>query len=319
MRNAVSERVAECGRESGLLALSGAGPVALYLFTLAPGSQRTMRKSLDMVADIALTGANANNFDWCSLDYSRVVRIRAQLAARYAPATCNKCLAAIRGVLRQAVLSEQFSQSEYAKCAAVRAVRGLATSGGRCISQNELNSMMLACIRGSALGARDAAMIALLYGCGLRRSELVGLRLDDYDQSDRSLSVLGKGQKLRVVFVSSMVLPLLERWLQIRGWASGPLFLRITQVDRVVLKRLSSQAVYRLTARVARIAGVARPSPHDFRRSFVSDLLDRGADLSSVQKLAGHADANTTCRYDRRTDAAQRRAVELLHFGAIEE
>lgn len=317
MRIAISGRVAACHPVCDSPATSQDDLIALYLLTLAPSSRRTMRRSLDVVADIALPGAKASTFEWGGLSYQTVVRVRAALASRYAPATANKCLAAMRGVLRQAMLSERLTRTEYEKCISIRAVRGSATSAGRCIPAAELRSMMLASARCSAFGARDEAMIALLYGCGLRRSELVELDLADYDHGARALNVMGKGQKQRVVFVNSMVVSALARWLEIRGQTPGPFFVRITQAGRLQNKVLSAQAVYRLTARVARVARVTRPSPHDFRRSFVSDLLDRGADLSVVQKLVGHASPVTTCRYDRRAESAQRRAVELLCVSSL--
>lgn len=273
-----------------------------------------MLQSLDVAAEIAGPGTTAATFRWSTLDYANVVRIRAGLAGRYSPATANKCLSALRGVLRQAMLLDQMAPSEFAKCVSISAVRGSARSAGRCIPATDVNAIMKACADPTAFGLRDAGMVALLYGCGLRRSEIVGLSLEDYDRGRRTLNVVGKGRKQRTLYVNSTAFNALERWLGARGREPGPLFVRVTQSGRVTSKPLSSQAVYRLTARVARSAGVGRPSPHDFRRTFVSVLLDRGADLSVVQQLVGHASPATTVRYDRRGERALRRAVGLLQF-----
>lgn len=308
---ALSERVAHPG-ERNYDGRRSDELVELYLQTLAPGSRRTMRQSLDAVAGSATLGATASTFRWTRLDYPDVVQIRSTLAARYAPATVNKCLAAVRGVLRQALLMDQVTQAQYAKCVAIRGVGGSATGAGRYVSAFEMNAIMKVGAEPTVLGLRDSAMVALLYHCGLRRSELVGLNLHDYDRGNETLNVAGKGHKLRAVYLNSMASMTLQRWLQVRGREPGRLFLRITQSGHVTRKELSSQAVYRLTARVARTTGVERPSPHDFRRTFVSALLDRGADLSVVQKLVGHASPTTTARYDRRGEPAMRRAVDLL-------
>lgn len=77
--------------------------------------------------------------------------------------------------------------------------------------------------------------------------------------------------------------------------------------------RLSDQGVLRMVAKRAKEAGIKSFSPHDLRRSFISDLIDGGADLVVVQQFAGHASVTTTARYDRRPEAAKRRAVGLVH------
>ena len=87
----------------------------------------------------------------------------------------------------------------------------------------------------------------------------------------------------------------------------------MTKGGKLRPRRLSAQAMLYVTRRRGRGAGVERFSPHDLRRSFISDLLDAGADLSTVQKLAGHAQVQTTARYDRRGETAKQQAADLLH------
>jgi site-specific recombinase XerD len=76
---------------------------------------------------------------------------------------------------------------------------------------------------------------------------------------------------------------------------------------------MTDQSVLSILDRISRRAKVRPFSPHDLRRSFISDLLDRGADIATVQRMAGHANVQTTARYDRRGEEAERKAAELLH------
>jgi len=101
--------------------------------------------------------------------------------------------------------------------------------------------------------------------------------------------------------------------LAVRGNAPGPLFLPINKSGKVDVRRMTPQAVWNLLQKRAAKAGVREFSPHDLRRTFVSDLLDAGADIATVAKMAGHANVQTTARYDRRPEDAKRKAASLLH------
>ena len=101
-------------------------------------------------------------------------------------------------------------------------------------------------------------------------------------------------------------------WLGHRGDEAAPLFMPIDKSGALQPQRLGDHAVYMALRKRAHEAGVAEFSPHDLRRTFVSHLLGRGADLSTVQRLAGHAQISTTARYDRRGEEAKRKASELL-------
>jgi integrase len=157
----------------------------------------------------------------------------------------------------------------------------------------------------------------VLYACGLRRAEVVGLDVGDFDSDSGKLTVRsGKGRKARIVYVTNGALAALNNWLAVRGAASDtPLFLGVNKAGRIDYeRRLSTQAIYHILKTRAAQAGVKEFSPHDFRRTFAGDMLDRGADISTVARLMGHASVTTTARYDRRDEETKKKAAGLLHF-----
>jgi site-specific recombinase XerD len=295
-------------------------PAAVYLSRLAPGSRRTMRQALDICAGIITDGRDdARSLRWQDLRYQHTQAIRTDLAARYAPATANKMLAALRGVLREAWRLGLVPAEEYHRAADLAGIRGTRPLRGRALSAGELAALFGACARDKRPnGRRDAALLALCYGAGIRRSEATGVDLAHYDRTTGALRIRGKGNKVRDVFLPPSAQQAVAAWLTVRGDEDGPLFYAVDQAGRVRSGRITPQVVAQALAKRAREAALSNScSPHDLRRTFVSDLLDLGADLATVQKMAGHANVQTTARYDRRGEVAQQQAAHRLHVPYI--
>jgi site-specific recombinase XerD len=98
-----------------------------------------------------------------------------------------------------------------------------------------------------------------------------------------------------------------------RGDVEGPILMPVLKSGRIVHRRMTDQAVLAVMLKRVRQARVKHLSPHDLRRSFVSDLLDAGPDISTVQKMTGHANVTTTTHYDRRGEITKQKATELQH------
>lgn len=290
-------------------------PAFVYLAGLnAATGRRTMHQALRVIVSLLSPAASdIFTFPWHQLRFQHTQALRTLLAERYAPATANKTLAALRGTLKAARRLGLMSADDYYQAVDIPPVRGQTLAAGRSITKGELAALIDACNDGTVAGTRDAAIIALLYACGLRRAELVQLTTDDYDRNAATLRVRGKGNKWRLVPVASGAVRALDAWIALRGDAPGVLFYSILKGGHITNRGLTTQAVYNILKQRAEMAKVPTLSPHDLRRSFVSDLLDAGADIAVVQRLAGHAQVTTTARYDRRPAAAMRKAVDLLH------
>jgi site-specific recombinase XerD len=296
---------------------ASAGPVERYLGDLSsPASRRTMRQALDLVARHLSDGElDAAAFPWHTLDHPDTAAARAHVAERYAPTTARKVVAALRGVLKRCWRLGQMSTDSYFRAVDLEPIRGSRLPPGRAISRAELRALLEVCADDlTPRGARDAAMVAVLYGAGLRRQEAAALELAAVNLDERVVEVTGKGNRQRRVPLPAGAAEILAGWIQRRGPAPGALFLAVNRAGALVGHPLTGQAVYQMIVRRARAAGVAYLSPHDLRRSFVSDLLDAGADLAVVQRMVGHSEVKTTARYDRRGDKATRGAAELIHI-----
>ncbi len=289
-------------------------PCAVYLAGLAPSGRAAMLSKLRRVAAL-LGGEDPLSLPWQQLRYQHVAAIRARLIEDgLAPSTVNATLCAVRGIARAAFNLELMGAEDYQRIRQVKGVRGERLPAGRALSAGELAGLLGACANDPThAGARDAAIIALLYGAGLRRTEVAGLDREHYTSETGELRVTGKGSKERMLYITNGAAEALADWVAIRGEDPGPLFCPVNKGGRILRRRMSGQAIYDMLRKRAAEAGVRDFSPHDMRRTFISDLLDAGADISTVQRLAGHASVTTTQRYDRRGEEAKRRAVGLLH------
>lgn len=292
-------------------------PAEVYLQQLRPRSQKTMRRALNQIAFILTGGVcDALSLDWGKLRYQHTAAVRVVLREKFAPSTVNQMLCALRRVLKEAKKLKLISTVDYTEAVDLDSLPENRELQGRALTKREIAALIKVCLEDkSRTGIRDLALMAILLGTGLRRSEVVALNLPDYDPTTGALQVIGgKGGKNRTVYVPTSAKKYLEKWLKVRGVRNGPLLYPVSRGKRVVRRRMTDQAVLYILQKRASEAGVKSCSPHDCRRTFISDLLDAGVDLVTVSHLAGHSSPLTTARYDRRGEDAKRRAVELLNF-----
>ncbi len=288
-------------------------PVTTYLANLAPGSRAAQRTALDRVAGILTDERDSDQVVWHQLEYRDTAAVRSALMKQVEPTTANRYLSALRSVLRECWRLGLMDLEACQRACEVGSIPGQPLPRGRRLTAEELAALLNACAGGDALDVRDRAMILVLARCGLRRAELVQLDLADLRLDQKLLVVrAGKGRRDGEVPISGGVIEGLRPWLELRGDQPGPMFLPIGKGTLPRHRKMSAQAAGKMLQRRSAQAGIGPVSPHDLRRTFTSDLLDAGVDLSTVQRLARHRDIATTAIYDRRGDEVRRQAVERL-------
>lgn len=290
-------------------------PARAYLLSLnSPRSRQTMASFLGIVARM-LGATGAETCSWGSLRRHHVMGITELLRdTGRATATVNTYLAALKGVAKEAWMLRLMDVESFQHIRAVRNLRGSRLPRGRALPAEDVRRLFNACEADrSSLGVRDAAMLGVLLGCGLRRSETVGLSLSDVVTHGCALRVLGKGNKERLAYMPAGTWQRLQLWIdQVRGENPGPLFTRIRRFDTLTNDRLTDQAVYHILQVRQSQAGISKCAPHDLRRTFATALLDNGEDLITVKDAMGHASVTTTQQYDRRGEARLQTARDRL-------
>lgn len=280
-------------------------PAAIYLEGLTSNhSRRNLRRYLNQVASfLSSRRCDALTLDWAAVRYQHMATVSAWFIEEYAASTVNGMLSSVRGVLRVALELGQIHDEDYRRAIAVRNVKSRRKPAGRTLNFKEIRDLMKACgadrTEPDAKGRRDAAIIALLYATGMRRSELVALQMKDYREVDGQLHIrAGQSGQERTVFLKNRPKQLLDKWINMRDDHPGPLFHPVNKGGRILRDAdISAQAVYNMLKARAEEAGVESFSPHDLRRTFVAGALWAGVATSIVAEIAGHATIDTTRRY----------------------
>jgi len=167
-------------------------------------------------------------------------------------------------------------------------------------------------------GLRDRTILETLYSTGLRVSELVSLNRDQVDLERKEFGVKGKGNKIRVVFLSDTAAQWIERYLRSRQDNFKPLFIRhsgkIDARNNGEKMRLTARSIQNIVSKYAKRAGLPiEATPHTLRHSFATDLLIGGADIRSVQEMLGHESIRTTQVYTHVTNRRLKEVHKAFH------
>jgi integrase/recombinase XerC len=282
-----------------------------YLTHLAKERRLSPHTSSNYARDIAALAGyleRANVTDWKRVDSQHVRMFAARAhAGGLGPRSVQRRLSAVRGFFGYLVREGAAASNPAVDIRAPKAARRLPGT----LDVDQINQL-LETPAGDALALRDRAIMELFYSSGLRLAELVGLSLTDIDLADRTVRVMGKGSKTRIVPVGRKAVEAIRTWLRERA--------ALADIDETALfvgkfgERLKPRAIQLRIAHWAKRAGLpSRVYPHLFRHSFATHLLESSKDLRGVQELLGHADISTTQVYTHLDFAHLARTYDASH------
>ncbi len=217
-----------------------------------------------------------------------------------------RCLSCLRALYRYLLREQQLTEDPTLRVENPKLGRPLPDT----LTETDVEKLLAAPDLATLVGLRDRTMLEVLYACGLRVSELTGLRLSEVNLRQGVLRIVGKGSKERLVPMGEEAIAWLQRYLQ----ETRPALLKNNLAQDAVFPSTRGVAMTRQTfwhrlRKHARTAGIGKQlSPHTLRHAFATHLLNHGADLRVVQLLLGHSDLSTTQIY---THIAQHRMQEL--------
>ena len=287
-----------------------------YISGLAPSGRKGITSLLNRSASILKRGADAASYPWQQLSFAAVAKVRAALLDDgYAVSSVNMALSALRGIAQTAFNLNCLEADTLARIRAVKRVNGDNQRKGRALSREEVRALVEAAKRHPQRirFCRDTAIVMTLCGAGLRAGELVNLERRDYDNGILTVRQ-GKGRKYREIHVAAAVDKAIRAWIKASGVkeAGDALFNRIQRNGRVASQPLTTTGLTGILEQLQQDAAIARFTPHDMRRTFITRLLEQGVDINTVRQLAGHSDISTTTRYDHRGDEVKVMAAQRL-------
>ena len=243
---------------------------------------------------------------YCSeprLAFNRIVVVRYRMyleSRRLAANTINQQLAAVRRLAHEAADSGLLSPELAAGISRVKGVKQLGFRSGNWLSVEQSFEVLKHASGDSMRAKRDYAMLAMLFGCGFRRSELVGLHLDEIQIRQGHWAVVdlvGKGGHIRTVPIPTWVKAALDQWTRAAGVTEGKIFRAVARMGKVWGKGISQNVVWYVVKTCCERAGLEHIAPHDLRRTCAKLCHTSGGELEQIQFLLGHASVQTTERY----------------------
>ncbi|MDR7443772.1 MAG: tyrosine recombinase XerC [Armatimonadota bacterium] len=272
---------------------------------VSPHTQRAYARDLSEVARFLQEEGLSR---WEELSPTLLRRYLARRSQRVSRATVARELSALRGLCRFLVRAGRLPANPARTVRTPKTARRLP----HCLTLEQMRNLLASPVRPGPVGLRDRALLELLYGSGLRASEVVGLRVQDVQQGGRELRVVGKGGRERVVLLTEAARASLDAYLR----QGRPRLVRGQEEALFVSVRgrpLSVRGLQWLVqCWVARRWGW-RASPHTFRHTFATHLLEGGADLRVVQELLGHANLATTQIYTHLSRARLKEVYDRSH------
>lgn len=279
-------------------------PAYVYLLSLSRGSSRNgMKGVLDRMARF-FGYSGIDDCPWEKIDTSSILLLKATLESQEkTPNTINTYLCALRGVIKAAWQLGLISDHDKMVFESIKGAKGQRVVRGRALSPIESAQLIEHCLKDqSHKGTRDAAIISFGIGLGMRRSEIAEATLKGLDLKNKSLRVIGKGNKERELVGSDLVWTRLASWLELRGdGGCSKIFVKMDKHGNILTdKPMTAPSIFKMLAVRAHEIGMENFTPHDLRRTFATRMLDIGADIAIVKEAMGHSSIQTTQRYDRR-------------------
>src|SRR6201984_1430487 len=243
---------------------------------------------------------------YCSeprLTFNRIVVVRYRMhpeSRGLAANTINQQLAAVRRLAHEAADSGLLSPELAAGISRGKGGKQLGCRSGNWLSAEQSSEVLKHAGEDTMRAKRDYAMLAMLFGCGFRRSELVGLELDDIQMRQGHWAVvdlIGKGGHIRTVPIPHWVTAALDQWTRSANVTEGKILRAVARLGKVWGRGISQNVVWYVVRTCCQRAGLERIAPHDLRRTCAKLCHDRGGELEQIQFLLGHASVQTTERY----------------------
>jgi integrase len=282
-----------------------------FMAGFAPNSRVTMRYALSRAArDLGLNADVAIDFlPWHTMTAAALSELLYSWRDELDTSTIRLYMHALRGVARACFIRGMMPADQFALIGQVKLPKGRNKAGrGRAVEASLKEALLRDCMSDERVqGVRDAALIALLFGSGIRRAEAASLLDENLNIEEGELRVRVKGGDLAVRYLSAWALPYLKAWRDVRranDLHRGPFLCRIWKNGKLGNTGMKGRSLFYLLEERSKRAGLPYlVRPHDARRTLGTEMLSEHGELIA-QKVLGHADLSTTRIYDKRSDEA---------------